>query len=548
MRHNTGGSVMRRTFDNGEFTNSDGESRNHGNNLFIRAGATYHLTDKDEFYLNGFGMFGHRWGHTTTNFKSNMPQQWVTDLQLSRNSGDNRGAHGEFGYTHRWSDNHSIDANVSYNHWGGPSWNSYLENEVWPGEPQDYEVAAYREQEMPINVNTWEAKLDYTNTFNPYLKLEAGFNGNYSHQNSPNTTWRGTSADDMTIAEDLYNRFIYTNNISALYFTLGGKVGNFSYSGGLRGEAWQVRARSLEYGENCHDVPEFKANKFALFPSVYLSYALPHDNEIQVNYTRRIRRPWGGQLNSFRDLSDPTSISYGNPQLQPEYSNSFEVNYLKSWTYHMISVSAYLRQASGVQNRLSYMDGDVMYTTWANVSNRINSGVEIVGKNQLFGWLDLTTTVNLYNNHISGWNYTMHSVTGRDIELSNKKQNSFAWDARMMANFKLPWQLAFQATGRYSSEHKEAQGTHQGGWNVDLGLRKTVGDWSFSLNCRDVFDSRKFKSTTIGPNYEQYNKRWRGGRTLRLTIKYSFGNMKAKRNRNIDSEPMDTSGYGGDEM
>lgn len=552
MRHNKGGRIMRRTFDTGDFTNSDGSSRNHGNNLFFRLGATYHLTDKDDFYFNGFGMFGHRWGRTTTEFRSNMPGQWLSDTQLSRNRSDNRGAHGEFGYTHRFSDNHTIDANVSYNHWGGPSWNSYEESEVWP---EDVGSVSYREQTMPINVNTWEAKVDYTNTFSQYLKLEAGFNGNYSHENTPNTTWLGTSPADMTLATALYNRFIYTNNVSALYFTLGGKVGSFSYSGGLRSESWQVRARSLSWDvmldapQNPADVPEYKINRFALFPSLYLSYALPYDNELQINYTRRIRRPWGGQLNSFRDISDPTSVSYGNPQLDPEFSNSFELNYLKSWTYHMISVSAYLRQASDVMSRLTYMDGDIMYSTWANVSSRSNSGVEIVSKNQLFsGWLDLTTTVNLYNNHISAWSYTMHADSGNDIMLSNKKQNSFAWDARMMANVKLPWQLAFQATGRYSSAHKEAQGSHQGGWSVDLGLRKTFGDWSVSLNCRDLFDSRKWKSTSIGDGYEQYNERWRGGRQLRLTVKYSFGNMKAKRNRINESEPVDSSGYGDAEI
>lgn len=545
MRHNTGGSLMRRTFDNDLFTNSDGSSRNHGNNIFFRLGATYHLTDKDDFYINGFGMFGHRWGHTTTNYLSNVPGQWGSNIQLARNNGDNRGAHGEFGYTHRFSDNQTLDANVSYNHWGGPSWNSYSEEEDWGDEGIK---SAYREQTMPINVNTWEAKVDYSNTFNQYLKLEAGFNGNYSHENTPNSTWRGTSQEDMKLAEDLWNRFIYTNNISALYATLGGKVGRFSYSGGVRAEAWQVRARSLEFGQKEADVPELKRNRFALFPSVYLSLALPYDNEVQLNYTRRIRRPWGGQLNSFRDISDPTSISYGNPALDPEFSNSLELNYLKSWTYHMISVSAYLRQASDCMNRLSFMDDDIMYSTWANVASRVNSGVEIVSKNNLFkGWLDLTTTVNLYNNHISGWDYTILSEKGHEVKLSGDKQNSFAWDARMMANVKLPWQLAFLATGRYSSDHKEAQGSHQGGWSVDLGLRKTFGNWSVSLNCRDVFDSRKFKNTTYGPGYDQYSERWRGGRTVRLTIKYSFGNMKAKRNK-LNEEPMDTSGYGETEM
>ena len=68
------------------------------------------------------------------------------------------------------------------------------------------------------------------------------------------------------------------------------------------------------------------------------------------------------------------------------------------------------------------------------------------------------------------------------------------------------------------------------------------GNWSFSLNCRDLFDSRRFKSTTNGIDYTQYNERWRNGRTVRLTIKYSFGNMNSKPNKN-DGEPDDTSGF-----
>ena len=547
MRHNTNGSRTDRIFDNGTSLLSEGSGRNHGNNLFLRLGATYHLTDNDDFYLNGFGMFGHRWGASDTRFKSTLPGQWMSNLQHSSSESDNRGAHGEFGYTHRWSDTHTLDANVGFNHWGGPSWNSYLEDETWS---DDRHVAAYREQEMPINTNSWEAKLDYTNVLNQYLKIEAGFNGNYSFENTPNTTKRGTSESDMKLDPDLYNKFIYNNYVSALYFTLGGKTGIFSYSGGLRAEAWQVRSRSLSYGQAEQDAPLFKKNNFALFPSVYLSLALPRDNELQLNYTRRVRRPWGGQLNSFRDISDPTSVSYGNPELEPEYSNSFELNYLKSWTYHLISVSAYMRSADNVMNRLSYMDGDVMYSSWANVSSRINSGVELVSKNNLFkGWLDLTTTINLYNNHISAWSYVMHKDNGDPVNLSGKAQNGFAWDARMMANVKLPWQLSFQATGRYSSAHKEAQGSHQGGWSVDLGLRKVFGDWSISLNCRDLFDSRRFRNTTIGPDYEQTSERWRGGRTFRITVKYSFGNMKAKRNKlNAIEEPVEGGGYGSEEM
>lgn len=546
MRHNKGGSLMNRDFTDGTYVHSDGTSKNHGNNIFFRLGATYHLTDCDDFYINGFGMFGHRWGSSLTNYVSTMPGQWTLDRQLSHNRSDNRGAHGEFGYTHKWNDNHSIDAVVSYNHWGGPSFNDYSETETWPDRD---DAMSYRSQEMPINSNSWEAKADYTNVLSQYARIEAGFNGNYSHENTPNTTFRGTTPETAVLAPELYNRFIYTNNVSALYFTFGGKAGIFSYSAGLRGEAWQIRSRSLAYGQQKQDVEPYKRNKFSLFPSVYMSLALPHDNELQLNYTRRIRRPWGGQLNSFMNISDPTSISYGNPGLEPQYSNSFELNYLKSWTYHMISVSAYMRQSSNIMNHVSYMDGDVMYSTWANVSSQINSGVELVGKNQLFkGWLDLTTTVNLYQSHISAWDYSIKAPSGSTVTMSGKQQNSFAWDARMMANVKLPWDLSIQATGRYSSEHKTATGSHQGGWSVDAGLRKVLGNWSFSLNCRDIFNSRKWKNTVNGLDYSQYSERWRQGRTLRLTVKYSFGNMKAKRDKHSDNaEPMEQD-YSGEGM
>ncbi|MDE5902541.1 MAG: outer membrane beta-barrel family protein, partial [Muribaculaceae bacterium] len=151
--------------------------------------------------------------------------------------------------------------------------------------------------------------------------------------------------------------------------------------------------------------------------------------------------------------------------------------------------------------------------------------------------------VNLYNNHISAWSTTYYAE-GKEFPLYGEARNSFAWDARMMASVKLPWSLSFQGTGRYSSKSLTAQGSRQGGWSVDLALRKNLGDWSFSLNCRDVFDSRKFKSTVDGIGYTQYDERWRGGRNISLTIKYAFGNMKAKLNtKHNDEEPTDGSGY-----
>ncbi len=572
MRHNNGGSLSEREYSDpvGAYLNQYTTSRNHGNNLFLRAGTTYHLTTKDDFYLNAFGMFGHRWGHSDSEYyTSGAGFPWHIQHQYSSNRSNNRGAHVELGYTRKWSDSHTLDVMVGYNYWGGPNHNYYLTDNDGPVTGDSFldSNLSERVQDQSIKVNSIEAKLDYTKPLTDWLKLEAGYNGNYSHESTPVTGQiTDTRYGQLSVAPELYNKFIYQNNITALYFTLGGKVGKFSYSAGLRGEAWQIRTRSLDFEQMTEQLPEgvdnrndlaplFKRNKFALFPSVFLSYSLPHDNEIQINYTRRIRRPWGGMLNSFVNTSDPTRLSYGNPALEPQYSNSFELNYIKSWTDHMISFSGYLRTSDNIMNNLSYVDNGIMYSTQANVSNEMNSGCEIVVKNNLFRRLELTTTVNLYNNHISSWSGQIAPPDEFIPEnydpktwgwVSGEARNSFAWDARLMASVKIPWQLSFQATGRYASKMLTAQGSRQGGWSVDAGLRKTFGNWSLSLNCRNIFDSRKFKETIEGVNYTQLSKRWRGGRTFSLTLKYSFGNMRGKQNRQQSAEPIDGSGYGGD--
>lgn len=556
MRHNFSEKSSRRTYDGTDnFLNLDGLNKNHGNNLFFRLGATYHLTDKDQFYVNGFGMFGHRWSHGFNEYSSNLPGQWSSNINRTSETSDSRGAHAEMGYKHEWSKTQSLDILVGYNHWGGPSQRDYHESQSFEGmpgyDPDLYpDNDEYSRQNQHILTNSAEVKVDYTQQLVKWLKLEAGFQGNYSHENTPVTTYDGTGWDNLAINKSLYNKFIYNNNISALYFTLGGNVKNFSFSAGLRGEAWQIATKSLEYGQTTDSQDWYRRNKFALFPSAYLSYSLPYDNELQINYTRRIRRPWGGQLNSFMDISDPTNIRYGNPELEPQYANAFELNYIKSWTMHMISVSAYLRTSENMMNRISYLEGDVMYSTWANVSSDMNSGVEIVAKNSLFkGVLDLTTTVNLYNNHISAWDLDFKSpVNGQIYKVSGEKRNSFAWDARMMANFKLPWGIGLQLTGSYRSKTLTAQGSRQPGWRVEAGIRKSFGNWTFSVNCRDIFNSRVFKDSVVGPGYYQYNEHTHGSRSVRFTIKYSFGNMKAKHNRNNSGEPTDTSGYGGEEM
>src|SRR5690606_3506202 len=65
----------------------------------------------------------------------------------------------------------------------------------------------------------------------------------------------------------------------------------------------------------------------ALFPSASIAKEINEDQEMQLNYTRRIRRPNFWQLNPFIDINDPSNLRQGNPALRPEFIDSFEFNY-----------------------------------------------------------------------------------------------------------------------------------------------------------------------------------------------------------------------------
>ena len=123
--------------------------------------------------------------------------------------------------------------------------------------------------------------------------------------------WEGKN---QTLDKAYYNRFIYDMDTHTLYATVTTSIGRLGIMGGLRGEYWKVNTESYSYEQEHNptkrDQP-FKKDYFQLFPSLFLNYQLTESAQIQLNYTRRLRRPWGGQLNSFKNTSDASMVSFG---------------------------------------------------------------------------------------------------------------------------------------------------------------------------------------------------------------------------------------------
>ena len=531
------------------------ENSNMGNMFFGRAGVTWHVDSKNDLGLNGMLFTGKRKSNSSTPYyygDYTGAGEVLRRIRLREEHGSGPATmfNAEFNYRHTFTDNHMLDVVVSHNRWNADNENIYQDSIAY----LDTETVTEKYMSRPLNIKSHntEVKVDYENKLSDAVKLEAGYNGRFNRENTPQESYEAPNWDGTGLVEDhvYYNHFTYDLDIHALYATVSYNLKKLSVMAGLRGEYWKVNTESYDWDQE-HGVEEkpapFKKDYFQLFPSVFMSYQLTQTQQLQLNYTRRLRRPWGGELNSFRNTSDASITSFGNPLLTPEYSNSFSLNYLKQWDQHSLLVSAYYRPTSDVIQRITYRgaaDGQ-MYRTPMNVANSTSTGVELTGKNKIGRILDLTTNVNLYYYKLDAFAFDIEGQT-----VTGESRDNFTWNARIIAQLTLPWGISMQLSGRYNSRQVITQGYRPSQISMDAGIKKGFFDRKLvlSINCRDVFNSRKWESYTGSDTFSRYTLNKRRSRTVNFNLTWNFGNSQGKKKRDEqtndnDEEEMSGGGY-----
>ena len=508
--------------------------------VIARMGTTYHATDKDHFSFSGFGLLGRGDETDWLNYTSNIPGSFTNSLRTSAEKRKMNIGNLEIGYKRDFSEKSNLDLSASYNLVNITPESSFLQVSNYAGGTS---TSSYQFQENVMKPRKWEFQADYVTEFGEQNKIEAGYKGEFLTSKSKVSTYSGTSEGNAAFNEGLYNNFTYDQNVNALYATYSKRINRFGIQLGLRGEHTRTNTNSLGYNQSETDHPAYKDDYFSFYPSAFLSYQLPSNNELQLNYTRRVSRPWGGQLNPFVNLTDSTNISYGNPLLLPQYSNSLELNYIKNWENHTLSASLYYRNTDNVIQRISYRDGDIMKSTFENIAKTQSAGTELILKNNLFRMIDLTSTLNFYYNKLDGFSYLPEEAT---TPVVGEADEDFSWSARIIANVMLPWGVSLQATGDYNSRELVAQGYRKANHAIDLGLRKSFLDRKLSLtiNTRDLLNSRKRETITSGSGFSQESVFARSGRTVGFTLTYNFGNMKGSSKR-PDRQEQQNNGDGG---
>ena len=518
------------------YQNSTSVSANRGNNLFLRAGITLHATGKDDIALSG--MFMHGGGNNSSNtpyyYYGSAHELTKTLTRHTTGRSNMNMANIGFDYRHNFTDRHFIELNVTHSSWHNRNNNIYQDRTVfYNGNGNTAESFQLRPQR--IRNRTTELKLDYENPFSDKISLQAGYNARFNRENNPQEAWKSDNYDGEGMVEDIayYNLFIYNMDTHAIYANLTMKWGKFGVMAGLRGEYWKVDTDSYDYW---HNNTGFKKDFFKLFPSLFLSYQFTQRDQLQLNVTRRLRRPWGGQLNPFIDTRNASSVSFGNPGLTPEYSFSFQLNYLRTWDNHSLLLSAYYRPTTDVIQRVKYMveGDDRTFQTYMNLSKSTNSGLEMTLKNKFARWFELTTSASAFNYKLEAFNYTLiDPLMGKPITVSGDSESRFSWNARIQANFTLPHDFTVQLKGNYRSKRVITQGSRRPSYSLDIGVRKSFFNrkLTLALNCRDLLDSKRNKSETSGDTFYQYSENWRHSRKVNFTATWSFGNNKPKRDK-----------------
>jgi len=295
--------------------------------LFMRAGIDYHLDDKNTIGVSGFGMAGSGSSTNNINYLKTDVYPLTTLADYNRNNigtGTRPSLNMNLDYKHDFDKKGSnLMASLAYSTHTRGSDNQYLQTD---------NLSSYSSDITQSSTGTSKDitfKMDYTNKFTESSRLEAGMQSNVSSRLS------NASADSLTKINTrlnlpaYYNVFDYNEQIHAAYLTYGDRFDKLSVQVGLRAEYLKKQSSNTAVSKyNGLDTTQniITPASIQLFPSMYLSYTLPNNNELQLNYTRRVNRPRGRQINPFHDFSDSTNISYGNPDLAPEYSSSLEFN------------------------------------------------------------------------------------------------------------------------------------------------------------------------------------------------------------------------------
>lgn len=368
---------------------------------------------------------------------------------------------------------------------------------------------------------------DFTLPIGEHSRFEAGYNGRFS-KNTTDYSLEFADNDVFVLDTNVSNTLIYNEDVNAIYSQYGNKLKDkFSFLLGLRMESTRITIQQLssnEYNNN---------NYVGLFPTINLGYEFSETQSLTLGYNRRISRPRSWFLNPFPSRTSATNLFQGNPNLNPSYSNGFDIGYLNKFDVLTLNTSLYYNHATDVFTFVSEDTGEEILLDGQNVPV-IRRGPINLAENDRYGF-EFTLTYNPSKkwNLNANFNFFQSVIRGSYRGLSYDAEN-LNWFIRLNNKYTLPGAVEWQTRLNYEGPRIDAVNKREARFSTNMAFSKDLfnekASLSFSIN--DLFNTQRRNLESTTPTfYSDSYYRWRV-RSYTLSFTYRFNQKKKRSQRN----------------
>lgn len=366
-----------------------------------------------------------------------------------------------------------------------------------------------------------ELTIDYTHELAAGAKLEAGYAGEYETSDSDaDVSLLDSLAGEWRPDARRSDRFIHDTMVHAAYATYGRPVGKFGYQAGLRFE------HAADRTERPDAAVRGRSDYQRLYPSLHLSHDLRDAHRLQLNYSHRVDRPDGRDLNPFVDYEDPSHLRAGNPALRPEHTHSIEAG----WEYRAhettLLASIYHRHRyDGVTDVTRFVDATTLLTTPENVGQSRSSGLELGATGRWRDSVGLDFSANVFR----------HEFDARNLGFAGRRAAT-AWEAKLNVHWDVSKRWVVQLNTSYRAPRLTAQGERSASTVTNLGMRHDLKDGKTSLiaTVSDLFGSLRDRTTIDTPELRSEVTRRRSSQVIYLGIVRHFGSPRRAPNERLE--------------
>lgn len=400
--------------------------------------------------------------------------------------------------------------------------------------------------------NEYTLQADYTIPFNKVLKLEAGGKYIIRRIGTENDLYN-PDGDDFVYDAINSSTYNYNQNVAAGYsvFTIDLSKG-YSILAGLRDEYTTIHGDPQSLSQS---LSPFDQDYNTLVPSLTLQKKLSATQTVKLAYSKRITRPSLQYLNPFVNKTSIQSQSVGNPELDPEISQTVELDYNTYIKTSIVNLSVYYKHTSdlieGIATPIKIpivinnVEQNGTITTYQNIGNNNSIGGSFFGSITPFKILTIIGNINAYT----------YKPDPAGIYALTQSQNGtyIQYGGFLRATLTLPDDIIAESFAFGSSSRRTIQGSNPSFSIFGVGVRKQFDKKKFSLglNAIQPFSTYKsFDSNISSPDLKQTSSFKLPFRSFGLTFSYNFGklsfsNPKEKKGVNNDDLKQDDQGMGG---